>query len=147
MRIKILMVSDDVMAGMADSRILKDKGLLVHTCYDTENAPGVIDEIKPDLIFINPHVNNPAITNLYNSLVGSMSITGIPIVYTLSEDDVYLVNRKRTSMRDKRHFICDNIVDAIKVAMQRNAPSAKSVYIQKKQHSDSNKDHKQPYIN
>lgn len=147
MRIKILMISDDVIAGLADARILKDKGLIVHTCYNIDNIPGVIDEIKPDLIFINPHTSSNDITNLYNSLVGSMSITGIPIIYTLSEDDVYLVNRKRTSAKDKRNFICDNIIDAVKVAMKKNAPSPKSIYIQKKAQFSQDKMHNVRYIN
>ena len=78
---------------------------------------GDIEIIAGILVFINPQKNNPVIVQAYNNLLNNICFTNIPVIYTLSEDDVYLITRKRTTFKSKRSLIADNITDAIKKAL------------------------------
>lgn len=120
MRIKILLLGDDPVSLMADGQVLRERGMLVFTTFNLENITETISEIKPDLIFFDPKKQNGLITEVYNSIVNSIYYTHIPVVFTLSEDDVYLVTRKRTESKDKRDMIADNMIDAVKMALQSN---------------------------
>lgn len=120
MRIKILLIGEDPLSLLTDAQLLKERGILVYTAFYLENLQDLVQEIKPDLVFFNPHKPSGEITNVYNDFVNSIYFTHIPVVYTLSEDDVYLVTRKRTTSKDKRTIISDNIVDAVKMALRNN---------------------------
>jgi len=115
MRIKILMVGDDPAALTADIQLLRDKNLLVYTSFDTDNLIPLIEEIQPDLVFINPQNENLNLTEVYNTIVNN-TFFNFPVVYTLSEDDIYLVTRKKG--KGKRKVIADNMLAAIKLALQ-----------------------------
>jgi DNA-binding NtrC family response regulator len=125
MRIKILLVGEDPLSLLTDGQLLKERGILVYTAFYLENMEELIREIKPDLVFFNPHKPSGQLTNVYNDFVNSIYFTHIPVVYTLSEDDVYLVTRKRTTSKDKRTIISDNIVDAVKMALRNNKTASK----------------------
>ena len=116
MRIRVLMTGDEPKHLRAEAEMLKDRGFLVYTC-DERNIDEAIPEIKPDVVFVNPH--NPGLhsTKVYHELLDNIKYASIPVIYTLSEDDVYLVNRNRTASRDKRNLIADNIIDGIKSAI------------------------------
>lgn len=121
MRIRILMIGNDAAYLIPDAQMLKDRGFVVYTSNE-ENFEGMIAEIKPDAILVN--YSNPGLnsTRVYHSILDNVQYANIPVVYTLSEDDVYLVNKSRTTMsRDKRNIICDNIIDSIKTALLDNA--------------------------
>ncbi len=118
MRLKILLIGDKPAALVADAQLLRERGLLVITAFNLDNINELIEEVKPDLVFFAAQQSNPRITEVYNNLVSSIYFTGIPVVFTLSEDDVYLVNRKRTESKDKRSLIADNMIDAIKMALR-----------------------------
>ena len=121
MRIRILMIGNDPAYLIPDAQMLKDRGFTVYTSEET-NYEGMIAEVKPSIIFVNFANPGQASTELYNKILDSVKHANIPVVYTLSEDDVYLVNKSRTTMsRDKRNLICDNIVDSMKAALLSNA--------------------------
>lgn len=124
MRIRILMVGNNAEYLTPDAEMLKDRGFAVYTCDET-CVNEMIDEVKPAVVFINP--DNPGLvsTKVYHELLDNIHYASLPVIYTLSEDDVYLVNRKRTASRDKRNVICDNIVDSIKTALLSNTTFSK----------------------
>jgi len=99
-----------------DAEMLKERGFAVYTCSD-DIVSEMIDEVKPAVVFINP--DNPGLssTKVYHELLDNIHFASLPVIYTLSEDDVYLVNRRRTASRDKRNMICDNVIDSIKTAL------------------------------
>lgn len=121
MSIKILLISDDEKAMQADRLYLKDRGLHVHTCLYTNIIKELVNEVKPDVIFINPTLPDNQSTEVYHSFLNDIRHLDVPIIYTLSEDDVYLVNRKRTATKSKRNIIADNMIDAIKLALTKPA--------------------------
>jgi response regulator RpfG family c-di-GMP phosphodiesterase len=129
MRLKILLIGENPLSLVSDGQLLRDRGLLVFTAFNLDNVPELIKEIKPDVIFFDPHKENSAITEMYNNVVNSIYYTNIPVIYTLSEDDVYLITRKRTTLKEKRTIIADNIIDAIKMALKNTkVPSSKKTY-------------------
>src|SRR6476620_11480576 len=99
MRIKVLLLGDDPLSVVSDAQLLRDRGLLVYTAFNLLNIEDLIKEIKPDVIFFDPHRPNTDITDVYNNLVNGIYYTSIPVIFTLSEDDVYLVTRKRTASK------------------------------------------------
>lgn len=118
MRIRILIVG----GKSADAEMLRDRGFAIYTCNEN-TLDGMVNEVKPDVIFINP--DNPqdsGYTRLYNEVLDNVHYASYPIMYTLAEDDVYLVNKKRTASKDKRTVITDNIVDGIKMALLPTSP-------------------------
>lgn len=127
MRIKILLVGDDPIMLMTDGLLLRERGLMVYTAFNLENIAETINEVKPDLVFFNPHKSNNEMTAAYNEMVGSIYFTHLPVIFTLSEDDVYLVTRKRTTIKTKRNIIADNIIDAVKMALHNNNTNQKSI--------------------
>ncbi len=120
MRIRILLLGDDPLSSVADAQLLRERNMLVFTSFNLQNINELIAEVKPDIIVFDAHRSNNEITDLYNEVVNGIYFTNIPVVFTLSEDDVYLVTRKRTETKDKRSFIADNMVDAIKIALSSN---------------------------
>jgi response regulator RpfG family c-di-GMP phosphodiesterase len=131
MRIKILLLGDDPISLMTDGLLLRERGLMVYTAFNLDNMDDLIREVKPDLVFFDPHQSNNKLTDAYNSLIGSIYYTHIPVIYTLSEDDVYLVTRKRTMAKAKRNSIADNIIDAVKMALHSNNHYAKNPHPKK----------------
>jgi hypothetical protein len=116
MRIKILMVGNSLETH-SDAEMLKERGFLVYTC-NGYNMNEMVDEVKPSVVFINPLGSDTAKNNnLYNDFLDNIKFMVYPVVYTLSEDDVYIINRKRTTSKDKRTIIGDNIIDSIKTAL------------------------------
>jgi hypothetical protein len=128
MRIKILMLGDEPVSQMVDAQILRERGMLVYTAFNPDNIGETINEIKPDIVFFNPRTQNGLITDVYNNMVNGIYFTNIPVIYTLSEDDVYLVTRKRTETKAKRSIIADNMIEAIKMAMGTNKTFEKKIH-------------------
>ena len=137
MRIKILLLGDDPVSMMADAQLLRERNMLVFTAFNLRNVNELINEVKPDLIFFDAGKSNIEITQAYNDIVNGIWFTNIPVVFTLSEDDVYLVTRKRTEEKNKRTFIADNMIEAIRMALSTGKT------FQKKPKPDT----KQPDIN
>lgn len=133
MRLKVLMVGNSEGAN-ADAEMLRDRGFLVYTCSET-TVNEMVEEVHPAVIFLNPEdSNNSKSIDVYNALLGNIFYTNYPVIYTMSEDDVYIVNRKRTSSKDKRTVISDNIVDSIKVALLGTQIAPKEHAVVDKQH-------------
>jgi hypothetical protein len=120
MRIKLLLTGNDTNHLAPEVDMLKERGFLVYTC-EQHNAEAFVDEIKPDVVYINSASPNATTTNIYRRLMSRISLTKLPVIYTLTEDDAYLVSPK-TDKYNKRSMICDNILDAIKAAL--NVPTA-----------------------
>lgn len=116
MRIRILMTGGNTEYLATEAQVLKDRGFLVYTC-DERNMDEAIPEIRPDVVFINPEDPGMHSTKVYHELLDNIKYASVPVIYTLSEDDVYLVNRKRTASRDRRNIIADNVIDSIKYAL------------------------------
>ena len=117
MLLNILVISDNAQYTAADVQLLKDRGLYVYTCYNYNSVADMIAEVKPDIIFINPQEPGKEATEMYHALLDNVLIASTPVIYALVEDDVYLVDRKRTATRDRRNLIADNVIDAIKMAL------------------------------
>lgn len=120
MRLKVLLTGKDRFEHEPDAEMLRDRGFLVYRC-DESTVNDMIDEVHPDVLIINPTDEQQSSTSLYNRLLNSIRYARLPLIYTMSEDDVYLVNRKRTMSRGNRNFIVDNIIDGIKTALSGNS--------------------------
>lgn len=134
MSLKILLIGDDERAMQADKVYLKDRGLHVHCALYSGIISDLISEVKPDLIFIDPSNPDNATRDIYQNFLNDVDLMGIPIVYTMAEDDVYLVNRKRTPAKPKRNIITDNMIDAIKLALTQPHREPINLPITKKHH-------------
>ncbi len=127
MRLKILLTGKDEQQQQPDAELLSQRGFLVYRCG--ENVVGdMIDEIHPDVVIVNPiEKDNTTSSTLYEKLLNNIKYARLPLIYTLSEDDVYLVNRRRTATRGKRNFIADNIIDGIKTALGFNKDNTRGI--------------------
>jgi hypothetical protein len=139
MSLKILLISDNETAMQADKIYLKDRGLYVHTCLYSNIINDLAGEVKPDVIFINPTQQDNQSTDIYYKFLNDIRHLEIPIVYTLSEDDVYLVNRKRTAAKAKRNIMADNMIDAIKLALTKPESAPLVMPVTRKIHMPLNK--------
>jgi hypothetical protein len=139
MCLKILLISDNERAMQADKIYLKDRGLYVHTCLYSNIINDLVGEVKPDVIFINPTQQDNQSTDIYYRFLNDIRHLEIPIVYTLSEDDVYLVNRKRTAAKAKRNIMADNMIDAIKLALTKPDSTPMMLPVTRKIHMPLNK--------
>lgn len=115
MRLKVLLTGKDKYYHEPDAEMLKEKGFLVYRCDETV-VSDMIEEVHPDVLIINPTDEQQPATTLYHRLLKSIKYAKLPLIYTLSEDDVYLVNGRRTP-RNRSSYIVDNIVDGIKAAL------------------------------
>lgn len=118
MRIKILLLGNDPLSLVADAQLLRERGIMVFSTFNLDNVSELIAEVKPDLVFFDAHGSNAMITDVYNNMVNGIRFTNIPVIFTLAEDDVYLITRKRTDTKEKRTIISDNMIDAIKLALR-----------------------------
>ncbi len=130
MLLRILMISDNARHSEADVQVLKDRGIQVYTCCNYTIAQEMVAEIKPDIIFLDPEEPGKKATELYHKLLDNVLFARIPVIYALVEDDVYLVDRKRTASKTGRNIIADNMIDAIKLALSGpGKPKSQPVYI------------------
>lgn len=117
MSLRILMIGNDLDYITTDGAVLREKGIRVYLNDNRKIVNDLIDEIKPDLVFIDWQTPDKNSTDTYHALLDNVRYASIPVVYTLAEDDVYLVNRKRTAARDRRYVMSDNFMDAIRLAL------------------------------
>lgn len=127
--LNVVMISDNARHTEPDVQMLKDRGMHVYTCLDYSIANELVSEVRPDIIFINPEQPGKEATELYHSLLDNVTFASIPVIYVLVEDDVYLVDRKRTASRERRNMIADNAVDAIRLALSGPSNKPHQVYI------------------
>jgi DNA-binding NtrC family response regulator len=120
MRIKILLVGDDPVSLMADGQVLRDRGMLVFTTFNTDNLHDLISEINPDLLFFDPKTQDKRTADTYNDIINDSNYAGIPVIYTLSEDEVYLITQKKTETKVRKSLTADNMTTAIKEALYSN---------------------------
>ncbi|HRO41430.1 MAG TPA: hypothetical protein PL009_01255 [Flavipsychrobacter sp.] len=125
MALRILMTGNDSNLLKVDGEMLRLRGFRIYLCEKDMILDAMIEEVKPDILFINSKVQDKQTTNLYHRLIDKITFASLPVIYTLSEDDVYLVNRKRTVMKERRYNMTDNIVDAIKMALTPLSSSSK----------------------
>ena len=116
MGLRILLIGDDLNYMMKDGAMLRAHGLRVYFCNDFRLVGDLMDETKPDVLFVNAKVHDEESTAMYHRLLDNVHYASIPVIYTLSANDVYLVNRKRTATRESRYMTSNNIIDAIKMA-------------------------------
>lgn len=118
MRLKVLLTGKDKFNQEIDAELLRERGFLVYRC-DEHVINDMIEELHPDVLIINPTEEQPSANNLYRRLLKSIKYAALPVIYTLSEDDTYIVNCKR-NIRNKTSYIVDNIIDGIKTALNTN---------------------------
>lgn len=114
MRIKVLMTGNDVENMAFEAEVLKEHGFLVYTCPN-DNAEALLGEIRPHVVYVNPQDPDAQSTQTYHNLLQFSTKSGTPVIYTLLEDDMYMVSLNHSR---SRKVICDNIIDAIKVALR-----------------------------
>ncbi|MBL7718230.1 MAG: hypothetical protein JNL72_05280 [Flavipsychrobacter sp.] len=134
MSLKILLIGDEERAMQVDKTYLVDRGLHVHTCLYTDIINDLVAETKPDVIFINPTRPGSITMDVYQHFINDINLLSMPIIYTMAEDDVYLVNRRRTVAKPKRNLITDNMIDAIKLALTRPQAAPLTLPVTRKQH-------------
>ena len=130
MHTRILIAGDDQMTLAADSMLLKDRGMYVYTVMSIENIPELIDEIKPDILFFDSVKMGNDIKDAYNNTVNNTAFKNIPVIFTLSEDEMYLVKRGIRKKLSK----ADNVVDAVKMALEIDRPLDKYYVTRQNKH-------------
>lgn len=116
MRLKVLLTGKDKYHHEPDAEMLKERGILVYRCEE-QSVNDMIEEVRPDVLIINTLDEKHSSTSLYQRLLDSIKYAKLPLIFTLSEDDVYLVNRKRVGLKGPRNFMTDNILDGIRTAL------------------------------
>lgn len=114
MRFKILLVTNKDKAIAADAEMLRERGMLVYTC-DSSIAAEMVGEIVPDVVLVSPDEPDATITKSYHNLLQQKKDMNIPVIYTLAEDELYLINIRRRNKIERR--IADNIIDSIKTSL------------------------------
>lgn len=112
-----MILADNPCNEIADIRLLKDNHFLVYTLYNTGNVDDTIKELQPNIILING-LSKHHLTEAYTAILSNESCLDIPVVYTLDEDDVYLVSTNR--LFNTKKMVTDNLVQAIKIAVCNN---------------------------
>jgi len=113
MRIKVVMFGSDPVSLMADAQLLRERGLLVISAFNMQTVNELVSEVKPDVVFFDPSEPNNLVTDAYNTF---KQHSHIPVIFTLAEDDMYLVTRTRHS-HNGRALVADNILDAVHMAL------------------------------
>lgn len=103
------MVTNSESESCPDAEVLKERGMLVYTCSDAI-AEDMVVELSPDVVLVNPNVPSAGITKAYHKLLRHFKI---PVVYTLAEDEQYLVNIRNKANKLVK-LVTDNIVDSIR---------------------------------
>jgi len=137
MALRILMTGSDSKLLRADAAKLRQQGFSIFLCNKDSLMGAMIDEVEPDVIFIDSRDSDARSTNLYHWLLDHITFASIPIIYTLAVNDVYLINRKRTAIKELRYTTSDNILDAIELALAPCLPSKKRIPIGKPDGSDA----------
>jgi len=112
------MLGDNPVSMMADAQLLRQRGILAITAFNIGNINEMAGEVKPDIVFFDPHRQDNTITNAYNTFVSNPDFLRIPVIFTLADDDIYLVTRNRKKEAEPRALVADNIIDAIKMALE-----------------------------
>lgn len=119
MSLRILMVGDDAAHLQHEKELLRKKDWYVYTCESFELMDDMINEVLPDVLYINPKVADAFTAACYSKLLEEERYVQFPIVYTLSIGDIYLVNPRRHNTDGHRYIICNDNCDAILTAMTR----------------------------
>lgn len=127
--LRILMTGNDYNYLKTDGEMLRQRGFSVYICERNDLVDDLVQEVKPDVVFINSQKPDKSTTEVYHHLIDNVTHASVPVIFTLLEDDVYLINRKRTAAKDRRYIMSDNIVDAIKKALTPFTPVKKHVNI------------------
>ncbi len=128
MRIKVLLVGDDPASLMAEGQLLRERGLLVFTTFNPDNIGDLIDEVKPDVVFFSSHSMKNQVTDAYNRFLTDVFHMQLPVIFTLADDDLYLVTKRRTMLREKRTCVAESIIDGIKMALNDKYVQPKNIY-------------------
>ena len=119
MGLRILIIGDDLNHLKVDGEMLRRKGFRVYYCLNKDLVNEMLVETSPDLAFINSSCHTEDSAAIYHGLLDNLQYVTLPVIYTLSEGDVYLVNRKRTAIKEQRYMTTNNVLDAIRMAFLR----------------------------
>ena len=118
MGLRILLIGDDLNHLKTDGALLRSKGCRVYFCVNEGLVNKMIEETRPDVVYINTQFHDEHSSALYNTLIDNIQHVSLPVIYTLSENDVYLVNRKRTALKERRYMTSNNLLDAIRISFE-----------------------------
>jgi len=135
MHTRILIAGDDQMTLVADGTLLKDNGLYVYPVTSLDDLPELIAEVKPDVIFFDTVKMDDAVKAAYHTLVNDARYKDIPIIFTITEDEMYLVTPKRTKGIMKKIVKAESVIDAVKMALKPNAPDLSKYYVSRHEKS------------
>jgi len=116
MDLRILMVGDDPSYILPDIQLLRDKGFRVYTVFNNVNINDVFEETKPHIVFFN-------FTELKKSgkqhikLTNSILKQRTSIIYSIKEDDTYMVVQYKDAVNKKHVTLADNLIAAVKTAL------------------------------
>jgi hypothetical protein len=96
--------------------MLRSKGFRVYFCDKDHMVNEMVDETRPNIVYVNSRSHDESSSDIYHSIVDNVQYASIPVIYTLSENDVYLVNRKRTAIKERRYMTSSSVLEAIKMA-------------------------------
>ena len=83
MRLKVLLTGKDRFSHEPDAEMLRERGFLVYRC-DEHVVNDMIEEVRPDVVIINPTDEQQPATGLYQRLLKSIKICRTAInIYTV----------------------------------------------------------------
>lgn len=125
MHIRILMIGNDRAYINAEQAYLKEKGYRVYIT-DPSLIAEMVQETNPDIVFLNFQAPSGETLEIYHQTLELLRLREIPVVFTLSEDTAYLVNRNSSRPSNHIHFVSDNLSDAFKQALTVPRPKSMS---------------------
>lgn len=126
MSTRILIIGNNRKHLETSKRKLSEGGFAVAICSDGQDVTARIDKLKPDVVFIHTSDVSDASTGLYNNLVDNVRYATLPVIFTLSENDVYLVNRRRAATPEKWSVLASDPIEAVYTALQQTATQQRS---------------------
>lgn len=130
------MISDDPCYIVADVQLLRDKEFRIYTCFNFENMGEVIREIKPHVVFFNLKYYSSILDSYHNKPDLSNIAYTSSVIYSIDEDDTYMIVPHGSEINKKRLILSDNIITAVKTALCHSHKSGNAVlpYIRQTQH-------------
>jgi len=119
MSTQVLIIGNNRKQLKASSTLLCDNGFAVTVCSDNKKMNSLIETLKPQVVFFDTGIQDASSADLYHALLDNIRFASIPVIFTLSKNDVYLVSRKRTAVREKRNVVAAGPLEALSAALRQ----------------------------
>lgn len=121
MNLRILMISDEKKLLYQDKKLLSEKGFEVFISDSSASMSWMINKVNPGAVLIGAKNMEENSTRLYHEFLDNLLFAHLPVIFALSEAEVYIINRKRTINKEKRSFICSNVTDAVSLIAEEDS--------------------------